>query len=286
MSLAAAAARLQRKGEASAGWSQVRAALQMQPQPWLVAAAEGGGGREVVLGEKQLRAAVAALQLRIEGAETEWSLLWLARELLQAQLPAGWTVVDASGGAGGALPSFRAANADGGGGGAQEEHPLLPALLEARDVMRRRLRLRFRAFRDLEPVWLFAQPQRAQAATAGAGVYVDLSQPGKAPSATFPSQGERRLAGRSSINLLAAAAPAAAGSGASAALQQKRQQQQAQERAASRAERAAAAAAAEQASRALRWDALRACPVRVRARARANPDPNPHPHPNLTLTLT
>ena len=105
--------------------------------------------------------------------------------MLQAQLPAGWTVVDASGGAGGALPSFRATDPDGGGGGTQvrvrarvtltpnpnlgpnhggtqEEHPLLPALLEARDVMRRRLRLRFRAFRDLEPVWLFAQPQRAQ----------------------------------------------------------------------------------------------------------------------------
>ena len=238
VSLAAAAARLQRQGEASAGWSQVRAALQMQPQPWLAAAAAGGGGGEVVLGEKQMRAAVAALQLRIEGGETEWSLLWLARELLQAPLPAGWAAVDASGG-GGALPSYRATDP---GGATQEEHPLLPALLEARDVMRRRLRLRYRAFRDLEPVWLFAQPQRAQAATLGAGVYVDLAQPGSAPAGTFPTR------------------PAAAGSGASAALQQKRQQEEVQERAASRAERAAAAAAAEQSSRALRWDALRACP--------------------------
>jgi len=257
LTLATAVARLQRQGAGatSAGWSQVHAALQMQSQPWLVAAAEGGGGREVVLGEAQMRAAAAALQLRTEGGESEWSLLWLARELLQASLPAGWTTVDALGG--GALPTYRATHP---GGGTQEEHPLLPALLSARDVMRRRLRLRYRAFCDLESVWLFAQPQKAQAVTLGAGVYIDLSQPGSKPTDTFPAKASPPRPVAAQAQAQAQAAQAAAGSGARAALQQKRQQEEEQTCAASRAERAAAAAAAEKSSRALRWDALRACP--------------------------
>ena len=67
------------------------------------------------------------------------------------------------------------------------EHPLLPALVEETDIMRRRLRLRWRNYRPLESHWLVASTDTEWDDGSGpAGMYVNLAT--GARSASFPAE--------------------------------------------------------------------------------------------------
>ena len=144
---------------------------QLLPQAWL-------GNTSVVFGPADMKAAAGRLGISVAEGSSEWSLLWLARELLRAPLPAGWTVTPPKTAPSGAplRPVFScAAN-----GTELAEHPLTPFMAAEAALMRRRLRLRMRYFRPLEPVWLFA-PE----AESGAAFYMDLRTGLR--TATFPN---------------------------------------------------------------------------------------------------
>ncbi|KAL1524924.1 hypothetical protein AB1Y20_019801 [Prymnesium parvum] len=135
-------------------WSLVCAALQMQPQRWLA-------NPNVIFAPADLRLAADRLGISMERGSSEWSLLWLARELLRAPLPMGWTVAPpADRNVNGVhasewqalCPSFSCAD----GHESVDQHPLTATLKAEVALMRRRLKLRMRYFRKLESVWLFA----------------------------------------------------------------------------------------------------------------------------------
>lgn len=147
------------------------AALQMQPQRWLA-------NPNVIFAPADLRLAAdrlgismergarssndnalhaATLRIQAPSGSSEWSLLWLARELLRAPLPMGWTVAPpADRNVNGVhasewqalCPSFSCAD----GHESVDQHPLTATLKAEVALMRRRLKLRMRYFRKLESV--------------------------------------------------------------------------------------------------------------------------------------
>ena len=263
----------------------------MQPQGWLAGGGSGargaGGSGGAVLGVAHLRAAAELLQISLDPSEGQWTLLWVAKQLLRAPLPAGWATVAPA--AGKILPRFRDTRV---GGAEQEEHPLMGTFVDELDVMRRRLRLRYRAHRSVESVWLFARPDGpGTGPNGGAGVYYDLKQGAGAkamdafPASLLPAKptadngggggggdgpdgfggvgGVRAMDRKGSMAFGPSGRESgrASGSGLMAAIQQQRIAEEAKQRAARREARKAAAAEAELRSRPLRWAALRASPL-------------------------
>ena len=284
VAVAGGAARLnaERGGVQLFGWSTLSAALQMQPQAWLAGGGSSGGG--AVLGVAHMRAAAEALQISLDRSEGQYTLLWVATQLLRAPLPAGWATVAPA--AGKILPRFRDTRV---GGAEQDEHPLMSTFVDELDIMRRRLRLRYRAHRSVESMWLFARPDGPSTGPdGGAGVYYDLTQGPSAkgmdafPASRLPAKPtadgnggggggdggddgpDGGGSGRSGSTLFGQGgreSGRASGSGLMAAIQQQRINEEAKQREVRRKECKAAAAEAELRSRPLRWAALRAAPI-------------------------
>ena len=155
-------------------WGLVQAAVYLKPPAWV----EGAPGGAITSG--QLLAAAKVLELNVGKDGEDWPLAWLALEYLRAPLPDGWKDVPPTNADG--LPTFWYD-----GKTPQFEHPLVEALKEEVDIMRRRLKLRWRMYRPLECVWLVASTaQEWDNGKGPSGVFVNLAT-GKRTNA-FPAE--------------------------------------------------------------------------------------------------
>ena len=264
-------------------WGAVQASVQMCAQGWLADTSLMVTAEQMLAAARQLGLAVSP-----DDGECDWPLAWLALESLQAPLPAGW-VAEAPASSG-ELPQYRAVSAtqqrsalaamvmgevtDG-----EEEapaevstaHPLLPALVEEMDIMRRRLRLRWRTYRPLESVWLFASSAAEWADGKGvSGMYVDLATGQR--TAALPSALLTRHAESLAKPKQAPEKVGDIGSGIMAALRAKQEEARKEAQARRREELIALAAVAEARTRGMRRDALRTrprCGVELMHAARA-----------------
>ena len=236
-----------------ATWGAVQASVQLEPPFWLRDAC-------AIITPEQMVAAAEVLALTPE-REPHWPLVWLGLELLCAPLPPGWTARAPKSSS--ALPVYcRTIDAE----HAVGAHPLLPALLDEADIMRRRLRLRWRSYRPFESVWLFAASEEQWQNGAGpAIVYADLATGER--STKLPSS--MLVRGSHATNATSSIPPLA---GLAAVLKAKQDEARATADAERREKLTAAAIAAELQTRKMRRDALRTrprCAVELMHAARA-----------------